>query len=82
MKSEVVTLPFYIHDSIDFINSLKTFDVTSDNLLLATFDVQSLYTNIPHDGGLEALQYFLSLNQVEPNPSTECILDLANIRDV
>ena len=79
IKSEVVTLPSYIRDSIDFINSLKTFDVTSDNLLLATFDVQSLYTNILHDGGLEAVQYFLSLNQAEPKPSIDCILDLANI---
>lgn len=60
IKSEVVTLPSYVKDSIDFIKLLKSFSVTTDNLLLVTFDVQSLHTNIPHKGGIEALQHFVS----------------------
>lgn len=39
IKSEVITLPSYIRDSIDFINTLKSFKLTSNSLLLATFDV-------------------------------------------
>lgn len=37
-----------------------------------------MYTNIPHDGGLNALQHFLSVGQSRPKPSIDCILDLAN----
>lgn len=79
IKSEVVTLPSYVKDSIDLIKLLKSFDVTTDELLLVTFDVQSLYTNIPHQGGIEALQHFLSLRPPMSKPSLECILDLADI---
>lgn len=79
IKPMVTTLPSYIRDSVDLINSLKSFNNLSDNTLLATFDVQSLYTNIPHDGGINALHHFLSLHHSENKPSIDCVLDLANI---
>lgn len=78
IKSAVVALPSFVRDSIDFIDKLKKFEVKS-NILLATLDVQSLYTNIPHDGGISALKHFLAVSQSNSKPSVGCILDLADI---
>ena len=47
----------YIRDSVDFLNHLpKHVDQGS---YFVTFDVKSLYTNINHDIGLEAISYWL-----------------------
>ena len=79
IKPEVTTLPSYLRDSSDFINSLKSFDKVTNSILIATFDVQSLYTCIPERGGIEALEHFLSQRPATSKPSTACILDLAHI---
>ncbi len=47
IKAIVPMLSSYVRDSIDFIESLYGVDFAVDDVLLATFDVQSLYTNIP-----------------------------------
>jgi hypothetical protein len=44
--------------------------------LLATVDVESLYTNIPHTGGLQALQHVLQQRDPTFAPSNDCILQL------
>ena len=51
----------FIRDSLD---SLKKFprDVDEDNELV-TFDVIGLYTSIPHEFGLESIDYFLTKYQ-------------------
>ena len=36
--------------------------------MLCTFDVKSLYTNIPHEYGLEAMNYWLDKHQDSINP--------------
>lgn len=43
--------------------------------LLCSMDVTSLYTNIPHDAGLTALEYYLQINRV---PYADFLLSLAN----
>ncbi len=60
IKSFVPMLSSYVRDSMDFIESLYCVDFAVDNVVLATFDVQSLYTNIPHTDGLLALEQFLT----------------------
>ncbi|CAB1312762.1 unnamed protein product [Coregonus sp. 'balchen'] len=54
-------------------------DHIRENYILWTFDVASLYTNIPHQGSLEALKFYL--NERPPNalPSTNCIVDLTEL---
>ncbi len=47
----------YVRDDIDFLNHLPT-NIDKD-ILLSTFDVSSLYTNISHELGIEAIQYWL-----------------------
>ncbi len=79
IKSFVPMLSSYVRDSMDFIESLYGVDFAVDDVLLATFDVQSLYTNIPHTDGLLALEFFLTQRSVDVKPSTACLLDLASI---
>ena len=41
---------------MDMIDTLKTMDNVDREILMARFDVESLYTNIPHQAGLEAMK--------------------------
>jgi len=56
IKPFVPMVSSYVRDSIDFIESLYGVDFAVQSL----FDVQSLYTNIPHTEGLLALEQFLT----------------------
>ena len=40
----------YLRDTIDFLNTLPL--TVKEETLLASFDVESLYTNIPHELGI------------------------------
>ena len=56
-------LPSYIKDTNDFlvkINSINEKFGDINNVLLATMDVVSLYTNIPHEEGLLTVESFLN----------------------
>lgn len=55
----VCQLPSYIRDSNQVLEALRSYRWES-HYLWASLDVSSLYTSIPHEVGLEALQYFLS----------------------
>ena len=46
--------PSYVKDTNDFLDKLRDLEI-SENALLVTCDVESLYTNIQPDRGLEAL---------------------------
>ena len=46
----------YIKDTTDFLSKLPT--STNPDTLLVSFDVVNLYTNIPHDLGIEAIEYW------------------------
>ena len=47
----------YIKDTTDF--STKLPESTDPNATLVTFDVESLYTNIPHTLGIDSIKYWL-----------------------
>ena len=47
----------YLRDTTDFLNHLPS--EISDNTLLVSFDVQSLYSNIPHQLGEKGINYWL-----------------------
>ena len=55
-----------IRDSIYFLNKCPR-EVDPDTEIV-TFDVTSLYTNIPHEYGLKALGYFQTTFKEEMNP--------------
>lgn len=75
----VISLPTYTRDSIDLINFYKSVVHIPENSILCTFDVTSLYTNIPHQGSLEALMFYLNKRPPNALPSTNCIVDLAEL---
>ena len=47
----------YVKDNLDFLSKYPRENY--ENILLLTFDVADLYTNISHTFGLEALDYWL-----------------------
>ena len=57
LKPPCQNVPSYIRDDLDFLTQLPR-DI-HENTLLASFDVVSLYTSIPHDLGLEAINYWI-----------------------
>lgn len=50
-------VPSYIRDDLDFLNQIP--EEVDENTILVSFDVVSLYTNIPHDLGIQAIEYWL-----------------------
>ena len=47
----------YLRDTMDFLNHLP--EQIPEDTILASFDVESLYSNIPHDLGLDAIKFWL-----------------------
>ena len=59
LKPLMQSLPSYVKDTTDFIQKLKSTKLAHANSYLVTLDVSSLYTNIPHEDGLDACRFFL-----------------------
>lgn len=68
LKPLMTTLPFFLKDTADFLGLLdKTF--IPEQCLLGSFEVQSLYTVIPHNVGIEHCMHFLDLRSNKNPPS-------------
>lgn len=61
------------------INVLQAIDFSVKNMLLVTLDVESLYTNIPHEGGVEAVDFYLRPKHLDMKPSITCIKELTKL---
>jgi hypothetical protein len=59
LKEHTSEIPSYIKDSSHFVEICSSLKLPP-NAKIITFDVQSLYTNIPHSDGLIALENFMS----------------------
>ena len=77
IKSHVQSLPSYVKDSIDFINKISPLTGLKDECILVTLDVESLYTSIPHVGGLAALAHYLGDRDTNEYPPTNFIIEFA-----
>lgn len=69
----------YIRDDIDFLHKLpKNVEPTAK---LVSFDVTSLYTNIPHELGLEAIKFWLgkSYSLIDDRFNENFIIEALNI---
>ena len=60
-------LTIYIKDNTEFLKTCKR-NVTDDTVLVILYDVCILYTNIPHEFGLTAIEYFVSNYRQNINP--------------
>ena len=66
IRPYVSTQSSYIKDTYDFLEKTREIRVT-ENIILATIDVSSLYTSIPHKEGIEAVEKILqSNNHISP----------------
>ena len=80
IKEYVPIIRSYIRDSTHFINKLSKITEIPDNCILVTFDVQSLYTNIPHRDGIRAIAKTLSIYRTgTQNPTNQTIIKLLKL---
>ena len=65
----------YLRDTTDFLNNLP--DTIPKDTILTSFDIEALYSNIPHKLGLEAIKYWIEKYPYTLNSrfSKEFILD-------
>ena len=71
----VSTLNSHIKDTTDFLNKLSNLGNLPNNAILVTLDVSSLYSNIPHNQGIDACRHFLDTHPNKHIP-TETLCDL------
>ena len=69
--------PSYIKDTYDFLSKLRTAKVQPHTLLI-TLDVESMYTNIDNEQGLEAVRNIFQANP-SPRRSDKHILELLEL---
>lgn len=73
IKQYVQSLPAYIKDSTDFINKISAVKDLPTDVYLLTLDVTSLYTNIPHEEGIQAMNFYLQNRTETEKPPNEFI---------
>ncbi|KAL9972935.1 hypothetical protein ACROYT_G019335 [Oculina patagonica] len=77
LKPLVQNTDSFIKDTTHFLNKLKQLGRLPQNALLVTLDVSSLYTNIPHNEGINACRQFLDTRDRNTiTVGTEKICDL------
>lgn len=79
LKPHVQSLPSFVQDSQDMIKILQSVSLPQIPTLLVTLDVESLYTNIPHDGGIQAIDFFLREFLSDKKPTIECLKELTKL---
>ena len=67
----------YVKDTNDFLSKLRETRISPESLLV-TLDVTSLYTNMPHDEGLDACREALDTREVL-DPPTDNIINLIDL---
>ncbi|CAH2225891.1 Hypothetical predicted protein [Pelobates cultripes] len=65
INNSVRKLPTCLKDTQHFISQIQDIDLTNKEIILATMDVQSLYTIIPKKEGIEAIAEILSNDDTE-----------------
>ena len=76
IKSKATKHPSYIKDTYNFVESVQDLEIPKDALLI-TLDVESMYTNILHDKGLEAIAE--AFEDHEKTPKFHAIMKLLEI---
>ncbi|XP_059584358.1 uncharacterized protein LOC132250811 [Alligator mississippiensis] len=66
----------FVQDTTDLLRKLKNIDHLPSNTLLATMDVTSLYTNIPHQNGIQACLTYLQKQDYNPEYRPKDITEL------
>ena len=81
LQPMVRSLPSYLRDTKDFLTQIFSLPPLPGNCYLVTADVVSLYTNIPHEEGIEAVLNKISENRgslpedTPPNATIRILLE-------
>ena len=78
MKLEDETLSSFIKDTDQALKNFRDFNFSSENKLVSTMDITSLYTVIPNNEGLQPPWYF-SVRALLKETSSETLLRLAEL---
>ena len=80
LKPLVQKVPSYVKDTTHFLNIISDIDNLDGNCHIVTLDVGSLYTNIPHSEGLQAVAKFLQEHRTGPLiPGNHHLLNLLRL---
>ena len=63
----------YIRDSQHFLERVKTLGNITENAILVTTDVVGLYSNVPHQAGLNALKNALEKRNLKKIPTEDLV---------
>ena len=77
LQREVKKLKCYVKDPTNFIKKIEATDPLRDDSYLVSLDVCSLYTNIPHKEGIEAVKQ--KLKKSKPSISIKVILTFSKL---
>lgn len=75
LRSFATTLPSYTMDTADLLLKLEGISV-DDNTILASIDVEALYSSIPHQKGYRAVGHFLAMRGVQYGLRNDFVLRL------
>ena len=78
LKPLVHHIPSFVQDTSDFLRKIFKFTNLPANTILASLDVTTLYTNIPHAEGIEACRSSLDNRQL-CSPPTDDITSLIEL---
>lgn len=59
LRSLIKNIPSYVKDTTDFINKISYLPYLPNNTTMVVKDVESLYTNIDHEEGIDAVKYLM-----------------------
>lgn len=77
LKPLMNNIDSYVKDSTDFLKRIFKLNnnISTENIILVTIDVKSLYTNIPSDEGISASINLLQKYSTYPNTNLDVIHD-------
>lgn len=78
LRHHVRSLPSHLKDTTDYLRKVESLDSLPDETLLVSLDVTSLYTNIPHNEGIEACREVWD-SRLLKDPPTEYLVDLLTL---
>ena len=80
LKPLLKHIPSYVQDTTDFLRRIFSLNQDlPDNIILITFDVKSLYTNIPNDQGIQACVDMLNENNIITPKLKQSVIDILSL---
>ena len=78
LRPHVEALPSHLKDTTDYLQKMESMNPLPSGTILVSMDVTSLYTNIPHNDGIEACREAWDQRAVK-EPPTECLVQLLTL---